>query len=311
MNVARTSPCARATPMRPTYPPPFAIAMTPAPAPMKPSASVPTNSATACSPMVFMKAPSLTAGGNCHLERVGPAEPARSVPSVQFLLHEGLARLRRSQGQGDHGAGHAKRPPPAGRAVRVRGGERWCPRDRHGLAASSRRGHRRRDRLPGRRVRGGEGSQGRRPSLPGSRRDPAGAAPGHVAREMVRRRRVVREARQPLRSGGDGGRVHRETQGGRVKLKVVHTECGREILVRQILDPGGHCPWDGKPFNKDYTAILAEALETAENAGGVLENALEKIADMEPSMTIDRDSVLRGIEQQINQLDGARRRPTR
>jgi len=96
-----------------------------------------------------------------------------------------------------------------------------------------------------------------------------------------------------------------------VKLKVVHTECGREILVRQILDTGGHCPWDGKPFNKDYTAILAEALETAENAGGVLENALEKIADMEPAMTIDRDSVLRGIEQQINQLDGARRRPTR
>ena len=92
-----------------------------------------------------------------------------------------------------------------------------------------------------------------------------------------------------------------------MKLKVVHTECGREVLVRQILETGGHCPWDGKPFSKDYTAILAEALETAENAGGVLENALEKIADMEPAMNIDRDSVLRGIEQQINQLDGARR----
>jgi hypothetical protein len=93
-----------------------------------------------------------------------------------------------------------------------------------------------------------------------------------------------------------------------VKLKVVHTECGREVLVRQILDTGGHCPWDGKPFNKDYTAVLAEALEAAENAGGVLENALEKIAGMGPAMTIDRESILGGIEEQLEQLNGSRRR---
>jgi hypothetical protein len=92
-----------------------------------------------------------------------------------------------------------------------------------------------------------------------------------------------------------------------VKLKVIHTECGREILVRQILETGGHCPWDGKPFNKDYTAILAEALEAAENSGGVLENALEKIADMEPAMTIDRESLLGGIEEHLDQLNGSRR----
>ena len=53
-----------------------------------------------------------------------------------------------------------------------------------------------------------------------------------------------------------------------MKIKVIHNFCGREVLVRQILETGGHCPWDGKPFNKDYTAVLAEALETAENAGG-------------------------------------------
>lgn len=92
-----------------------------------------------------------------------------------------------------------------------------------------------------------------------------------------------------------------------MKLKVIHTECGREVLVRQILETGGHCPWDGKPFNKDYTAILAEALETVENAGGVLENALEKIADMEPSMKIDRVSLLGGIEEQLEQVNGPRR----
>lgn len=91
-----------------------------------------------------------------------------------------------------------------------------------------------------------------------------------------------------------------------MKLKVVHTECGREILVRQILETGGHCPWDGKAFNKDYTAVLAEALGTAENAGGVLENALEKVVGMDPAMTIDRESVLGGIEEQIEQLNRSR-----
>jgi hypothetical protein len=88
-----------------------------------------------------------------------------------------------------------------------------------------------------------------------------------------------------------------------VKIKVIHDECGREVLVRQILETGGHCPWDGKAFNKDYTAILAEALEAAENAGGVLENALEKIADMNPAMAIDRDSILRPIDGHIARLN--------
>ena len=92
-----------------------------------------------------------------------------------------------------------------------------------------------------------------------------------------------------------------------MKLKVVHTLCGREVLVRQILDTGGHCPWDGKPFSKDYTALLAEALETAENAGGVLENALEKIVGMDPAMRIEKDSMLRGIEGQIDQLNDSNR----
>ncbi|TML02399.1 MAG: hypothetical protein E6G40_00470 [Actinobacteria bacterium] len=88
-----------------------------------------------------------------------------------------------------------------------------------------------------------------------------------------------------------------------MKIKIIHTECGREILVRQILETGGHCPWDGKPFSKDYTAVLADALETAENAGNVLENALEKIAGMDPAMTIQPRSVLGESQAQIEALN--------
>lgn len=89
-----------------------------------------------------------------------------------------------------------------------------------------------------------------------------------------------------------------------MKIKVIHNECGREALVRQILDTGGHCPWDGRPYNKDYTAVLAEALEAAEESGNVLENALEKISEMHPAMTIDRTSLLGGIEMHLDALNG-------
>ena len=92
-----------------------------------------------------------------------------------------------------------------------------------------------------------------------------------------------------------------------MKIKVFHTLCGREVLLQQILQTGGHCPWDGKPFSKDYTAVLAEGLEAAESAGNVLENALEKIAGMGPAMTIDRDSVLGQIRAYIDSLDQQQR----
>jgi hypothetical protein len=96
-----------------------------------------------------------------------------------------------------------------------------------------------------------------------------------------------------------------------VKVKVFHTVCGREILVQQIRDTGGHCPWDGKPFNKDYTAVLAEALDAVEGSGSVLENALEKIAGMEPAMSIDPESVLGSIRGTIESLNRAQGGPPR
>ena len=87
-----------------------------------------------------------------------------------------------------------------------------------------------------------------------------------------------------------------------MKIRVTHLACGRDVLIQQILDTGGHCPWDGKAFNKDYTAVLAEALEAAERSGSRLENALEKIAGMEPAFEFQADSVLGGIEASVGRL---------
>ena len=93
-----------------------------------------------------------------------------------------------------------------------------------------------------------------------------------------------------------------------MKLKVVHDLCGREVFVHQILESQGHCPWDGKAFDKDYTAVLAEALEVAEVAGSTLENALEKIVGMRPDFTIEEKVLLGPISESLDELN---RRPRR
>ena len=85
-----------------------------------------------------------------------------------------------------------------------------------------------------------------------------------------------------------------------MKIKVVHGVCGREILVGQILESQGHCPWDGKAFNRDYTALIAEALEAAEIAGGTMENALEKLAGAGPEFTIVESTVIAPLKQQVD-----------
>jgi hypothetical protein len=88
-----------------------------------------------------------------------------------------------------------------------------------------------------------------------------------------------------------------------VKIKGTCRRCGREFLVEQVLENGGVCPWDGKPFQADYAAVLVDSLRDADNAGNTLENALEKIADLEPAFVLDIDSVLAEISGHLERLE--------
>jgi hypothetical protein len=88
-----------------------------------------------------------------------------------------------------------------------------------------------------------------------------------------------------------------------VKIKGTCLHCGREFLAEQVIENGGRCPWDGKSLQSDYTAVLVEALIQAEAAGNTLENALEKIADVEPTMVLDQASVLTTIREHLDRLE--------
>jgi len=88
-----------------------------------------------------------------------------------------------------------------------------------------------------------------------------------------------------------------------VKIKGTCRRCKREFFVEQALDNGGRCPWDGEPFQAHYAAVLVESLRAAEAAGNNLENALEKIADMGPDFTLDKESVIAKVNRNLDRLE--------
>lgn len=93
-----------------------------------------------------------------------------------------------------------------------------------------------------------------------------------------------------------------------MKIKGTCSRCGREFLAGQVVEGDGHCPWCGKAFNKDYTAVLANALREAEAHGDAFQAALEQIAGMELAMELDEESVLGPLR---DALRAARRRRAR
>ena len=54
--------------------------------------------------------------------------------------------------------------------------------------------------------------------------------------------------------------------------------------------------------------MLVEALEQAEAAGSSLENALEKIAGMDPGLVLDEDTLLGASTEHLQRLRQAERR---
>jgi hypothetical protein len=90
-----------------------------------------------------------------------------------------------------------------------------------------------------------------------------------------------------------------------VKIKGTCRRCGREFYVEQVIQNGGECPWDGKSFQADYAAVLVDSLRQAENAGSTLENALQKVADLEPEFVLDAESVLEQVREDLERLERA------
>jgi hypothetical protein len=88
-----------------------------------------------------------------------------------------------------------------------------------------------------------------------------------------------------------------------VKIKGTCGYCGREFLAEQIIESGGRCPWDGRSLQPDYAVVLVDSLRDAEAAGNTLENALEKIADLEPMMVLDPASILTTIRAHLERLE--------
>ena len=87
-----------------------------------------------------------------------------------------------------------------------------------------------------------------------------------------------------------------------MRIKGTCKRDGRDFMVEQVVALGGHCPWDGEPFQADYAVTLVNALRDAEVAGTRLEQALEQVANLRPEFTLQPDSVVGGLKVTLERL---------
>lgn len=79
--------------------------------------------------------------------------------------------------------------------------------------------------------------------------------------------------------------------------------CERELVLRQVIEQGGSCPWCGTPFSPDYAVTLVARLVDAVEAGERLEKAIEELADLRPGLQVDVESVLGKIKRDLARID--------
>lgn len=88
-----------------------------------------------------------------------------------------------------------------------------------------------------------------------------------------------------------------------MKIKGTCLNCGRDVLVQQIVDSAGHCPWCGIAFNKDYTSMIVKALVQAEEAGDRFQDALEALAEIEDlNLELDVESIVGAVREALRTM---------
>ena len=88
-----------------------------------------------------------------------------------------------------------------------------------------------------------------------------------------------------------------------MRIKGTCLNCGRDVLVQQIVDAGGHCPWCGIAFHKDYTSMIVNELVRAEQAGSQFEDALEQVAEIEGiHLSLDAESIVSPLREALRTM---------
>ena len=88
-----------------------------------------------------------------------------------------------------------------------------------------------------------------------------------------------------------------------MKIKGTCLNCGREVLVQQIVDAGGHCPWCSVAFNRDYTSMLVKGLVRAEETGNQFQDVLEQVGDIEGlGLALDTESIVAPLREALRSM---------
>lgn len=92
-----------------------------------------------------------------------------------------------------------------------------------------------------------------------------------------------------------------------MRIRGTCGNCGREVTPELVADSGGHCPWCGNAFSRDYTALVSNALQRTEAAGDALEDSLEELASMNADLQLDEEAIIEPLREHLRTMQKRRR----
>jgi uncharacterized paraquat-inducible protein A len=77
--------------------------------------------------------------------------------------------------------------------------------------------------------------------------------------------------------------------------------CGESFRLAQVVEEGqgGRCPRCGIVYSHEYNAVVTTAASQAIAAHAQLQDALQQIADIAPLLHVDREALIKSLDEHL------------
>jgi hypothetical protein len=84
-----------------------------------------------------------------------------------------------------------------------------------------------------------------------------------------------------------------------MRIMATCSNCQRDLLLSQLVEGPGRCPWCGTLLASHFTLLLADTVRRAEHAGAELERAIERLGGDWARFHVRPESILEPLRAQL------------